>query len=158
MSELEVALAQLFRKKGKASLTEKDFVFAASLDLRWFVPKEAQKFLDICVDSELLIVDGDRVKPTFDYKSIEIPRGYAPTNELLQTSVKPKGIFLKVIDQISTEKNVPSKDIISLVNQTQDRMGVDVEVAALIVARKYDIDISEHIDKVEEDIGGRYKK
>ena len=40
MSELEVALAQIFRKKGKASMSEKDFVFAVSLDFRWFSPKE----------------------------------------------------------------------------------------------------------------------
>ena len=158
MSEIEVALAQLFRKKGKSALTEKEFVFAASLDLRWFTPKEAQKFLDISVESELLAQDGDKIKPTFDYKNMEIPKGYAPTTELLQSSVKPKGIFLKIVDQISTEKDVPSKDIISAVNQTQDRMNVAVEVAALIVARQYGVDISEYIDQVEEDIGTRYKK
>ena len=158
MSEIEVALAQLFRKKGKSSLTEKEFVFAASLDLRWFTPKDAQKFLDISMDSELLVLDSEKVKPTFDYKSIEIPKGYAPAIELLQSSVKPKGIFLKVIDQISTEKDISSKDIISEVNQTQDRMNIAVEVAALIVARKHGIDVSGYIDQVEEDIGTRFKK
>ena len=158
MSEIEVALAQLFRKKGKSSLTEKEFVFAASLDLRWFSPKEAQKFLDISMDSELLALDDDKLKPTFDYKGIEIPKGYAPAVELLQASVKPKGIFLKVIDQISTEKDIPSKDVISAVNQTQDRMNIAVEVAALIVARQYGIDVSQYIDQVEEDIGTRFKK
>ena len=157
IQEIEVALAQLFRKKGKGSLTEKEFVFAASLDLRWFTPKDAQKFLDISTESELLMMDGDRLKPTFDYKSVEVPKGYAPTVELLQASVKPKGIFLKVVDQISTEKEIPSKDVISLVNQTQDRMNIDVEVAALIVARQYGVDVSEYIDKVEEDIGTRYR-
>ena len=157
MSELEIAISQLFLKKGKSSLTEKEFVFAASLDLRWYTPKEAQAFLDIGVESELLALDGNKVKPTFDYKSVNVPRGYAPNTELLQASVKPKGIFLKVVDQISTSKDIPSKDVISLVNQTQDRMGVDVEVAALIVARKYGLDISEYLDSVEEDIGSRYR-
>ena len=158
ISEIEVALAQLFQKKGKSSLTEKEFVFAASLDLRWFTPKDAQKFLDISMDSELLALDGDKVKTTFDYKSVEIPKGYAPAVELLQSSVKPKGVFLKIIDQISTEKDIPSKDVISLVNQTQDRMNIAVEVAALIVARQYGIDVSEYIDQVEEDIGIRFRK
>ena len=158
MSEIEVALAQLFRKKGKSSLTEKEFVFAASLDLRWFTPKEAQKFLDISMDSDLVALDGDKVKPTFDYKSVKIPKGYAPALELLQSSIKPKGIFLKIIDQISTEKDIPSKDVISAVNQTQDRMNIAVEVAALIVARQHGIDVSEYIDQVEEDIGTRFKK
>ena len=158
MSKIEIALAQLFRKKGKSSLTEKEFVFAASLDLRWFTPKEAQKFLDISMESELLALEDDKVKPTFDYKSVEIPKGYAPTTELLQSAVKPKGIFLKIIDQIATEKNMPSKDIISAVNQTQDRMNIAVEVAALIVARRYGVDISQYIDQIEEEIGTRYKK
>ena len=158
MSELEIALSQLFQKKGKGSLTEKEFVFAASLDLRWFTPKEAQKFLDIGIESELLALDGDKVKATFDYKGVNIPKGYAPNTELLQSSVKPKGVFLKIVDQISTSKDIPSKDIISLVNQTQDRMGIDVEVAALIVARRYGMNISEYLDSVEEDIGSRYKK
>ena len=158
MSEIEVALAQLFRKKGKSSLTEKEFVFAASLDLRWFTPKEAQKFLDISMDSELLALDGEKVKPTFDYKNVEIPKGYSPAVELLQSSVKTKGVFLKIIDLIATEKGMPSKDVISAVNQTQDRMNIAVEVAALIVARQYGIDISEYIDQIEEDVGARYKK
>ena len=75
MSEIEIALAQLFLKKGKSSLTEKEFVFAASLDLRWFVPKEAQKFLDISLESDLLSMDGDKVRPTFNYKNVDIPKG-----------------------------------------------------------------------------------
>ena len=158
MNELKVALAQLFRKKGKSSLTEKDFVFAASLDLRWFVPKDAQRFLDVCMESELLSMDGGRIKPTFDYKNLEIPVGYTPTKELLQASVKPKGIFLKIVDLISIEKEIPNKDIISAINQTQDRMKIDVEVAALIVARQYGMDISEYIDQIEENIGRRYRK
>ena len=157
MSEIEVALAQLFRKKGKSSLTEKEFVFAASLDLRWFTPKEAQKFLDISIESELLALGDDKVKPTFDYKNVEIPKGYVPATELLQSAVKPKGIFLKIIDHIATEKNMPSKDIISAVNQTQDRMNISVEVAALIVARQHGIDVSQYIDQIEEDVGTRYR-
>jgi len=158
MSELEIALAQLFRKKGKSSLTEKEFVFAASLDLRWFTPKEAQKFLDIGLDSELLALDGDKLKPTFDHMNTDVPKGYVPDSQLLAAAVKPKGLFLKLVDQISLEKDIPSKDIISEVNLTQDRMNLDVDVAALIVAQNHGLDISEHIDKVEEDLGSKYRK
>jgi hypothetical protein len=153
-----MALAQLFRKKGKSSLTEKEFVFAASLDLRWFTPREAQKFLEIGLESELLAQEGDKVKPAFEHKNLDVPKGYAPTAELLQKSTQPKGIFLKMVDLIAAEKNMPTKDVISLINQTQDRMGIDVEVAALIVAKKMGADISGCIDEVEENIGKRYKK
>ncbi len=157
MGEMEIALAQLYRKKGKSALTEKEFVFAASLDLRWFVPKEAQKFLDLAKEGELVKLEGEKLKPTFDHKGIDIPKGYKPGPELLKTSAKPKGIMLKIVDLISLEKGMASKDIISEINNTQDRMGLDVEVAALIVAKRHGLDISEYLDTVEEEIGTRYK-
>ena len=157
-SEIEVALAQIFRKKGKDSLTEKEFVFAASLDLRWFSPKDAQKFLDIGLESELLTQESGRIKPTFEYQSVVAPTGYAPSPDLLKKSIKPKGLFLKLIDRISTEKDIPKKEAISLVNETQDRMNVDTEVAALIVAKSKGIDVTEYLDEVEEGVAARYKQ
>jgi len=157
-SELEVALAQVFRKKGKSSLAEKEFVFAASLDLRWFTPKEAQKFLEIGLESELLAMDGNKVKPTFDYKTADAPPGYKPTTDLLKSSAQPKGLFLKLVDVISTDKDIPKKTVISEVNDIQDRMNIETEVAVLVVARSHDVDIKEYLDEVEEGVAARYKK
>jgi hypothetical protein len=158
MAELENAIAQIFRRKGKTSLAEKDFVFAASLDFGWFNPKEAQKLLEIGLESELLIMEDGKVKPTFDYKSLDIPKNFSPTADIFQTSAQPKGIFLKIVDSITMKTNLPAKDLISQINQTQDRMGVDVEVAALIVARNLGVDISEYMDLVEEEIGKKIRQ
>jgi hypothetical protein len=158
MTELETAIAQIFRRKGKASLAEKDFVFAASLDFGWFNPKEAQKLLELGLESELLSMEDGLVKPAFDYKALDIPKGFAPTADIFQTSVQPKGVFLKIVESISRKTDMPAKDLISQINQTQDRMGVDVEVAALIVARNYDVDVSEYMDIVEEEIGKKIRQ
>lgn len=157
-SELEVALAQVFRKKGKSSLAEKEFVFAASLDLRWFTPKEAQKFLEIGLESELLAMDGNKVKPTFDYKTADAPSGYKPNADLLKSAAQPKGLFLRMVDIISTEKDIPKKAVISEVNSVQDRMNIETEVAALVVARAHGVDISKYLDEVEERVAANFKK
>lgn len=157
-AELEVAIAQLFRKKGKSALTEKEFVFAASLDLRWFTPKEAQKLLDIGLESELLVMDGEKVKPSFDHASIDVQLGYKPDKNVLKAPVAPKGNFLKIVEHIASEKKMDNKEVISLVNQTQERMGVDIEVAALVVARSQGVDISKFLDAIEEEVGARYRK
>lgn len=157
-AELEVAIAQLFRKKGKSALTEKEFVFAASLDLRWFTPKEAQKLLDIGLESELLVMDGEKVKPSFDHTSVDVQLGYKPDKNVLKAPVAPKGNFLKIVEHIASEKKMDNKEVISLVNQTQERMGVDIEVAALVVARYQGVDISEFLDDIEEEVGTRYRK
>lgn len=157
MTELETAIAQIFRRKGKTTLSEKDFVFAASLDFGWFSPKEAQKLLELGQESELLSMEDGLVKPTFDYRALEIPKGFAPTAELFQTAAQPKGIFLKIVESIARKTGMPAKDLISQINQTQDRMGVDVDVAALIVARNFDVDVAEYMDMVEEEIGKKIR-
>jgi hypothetical protein len=156
-SELEVALAQVFNKKGKTELAEKDFVFTASFDLRWFTPKEAQRFLDLSIESELLVLEDGKVKPTFDHKTVKAPSGYKPSPDLLKSPVQPKGIFLKLVDQISAEKDIPRKTVISEVNSIQDRMGVDTEVAVLIVARSHGLNTEQYLDEVEEGVAARYK-
>ena len=158
MTELRVAIAQVFRKKGKATMSEKDFVFAVSLDFRWFTPKEAQKLLDIALESELLTLEDGKLKPAFDHLGIEVPKGYAPGPELLQRGAAPKGMLMKMVDEISKATSLPAKEIISQVNGVQDRMGVDVEVAALIVAKGLGADISGYLDAVEEEIGKRYRE
>ncbi|MFO7618354.1 MAG: DUF2240 family protein [Thermoplasmata archaeon] len=158
MKDLEVAIAQVFRKKGKASMSEKDFVFAVSLDFRWLTPKEAQKLLDLGMESELLGMKDGLVKPTFDYLGLEIPKGYAPGPDILQRGAQPKGMFMKMVDEISRIADLPAKDVISQVNSAQDRMGVDMEVAALVVAKNLGADLSGYLDTVEEEMGKRYKK
>lgn len=158
MSGLEMAIAQVFRRKGKASMAEKDFVFAVSLDFRWFTPKEAQRLLELGIESGLLAVEGAAVKPTFDYKEQDIPKGYVPTAELLQKSAQPRGLFMRIVEDISRTADLPAKEVISQVNGIQDRMGVDAEAAALVVASNYGVDASEYLDAVEEEIGKRYRK
>ena len=158
MSELEVALAQVFRRKGKSKMPEKDFVFAVSLDFRWFTPKEAQRLLELGIAADLLAVEGGMVRPNFDYKAVDIPKGYEPASELLQKPAEPKGLFLKIVEAVAAHTGTPTKDLIALVNRTQDEMGIDIEVAALVVARQYGMDVSEHLDSVEEGLGKKYRK
>ncbi|MBU4031533.1 MAG: DUF2240 family protein, partial [Candidatus Thermoplasmatota archaeon] len=134
-----------------------DFVFALSLDFGWFNPKDAQKLLEKGLESELLVMDDNKVKPTFDYNDIEIPRGFKPSPEMLQKKSEPKGVFMKMIDEISIAISIPAKDVISQVNSVQDRMSVDIEVAALIVAKNNGVDLSDYFDTVEEEIGKRYR-
>lgn len=163
MGELEAACAQVFRRKGKSRMPEKDFVFAVSLDFKWFTPKEAQRLLDICLDAGILALDDGMVVPKFDYKNIDVPKGYAPSQELLaqqpgQTQPAPRGAMLEVVEMVSKARKMDAKDVISLVNRTQDSLGVEVDVAALIVARSMGLDISGFIDRVEEELGEKCRK
>lgn len=143
MSEIERSIAVLYRRKGKEVLTEKEFVFSASMDLRWFSPKDAQKLLDAGLAGGLLKrVDGNLL-PTFDYGKIDVPIDYRPDTKLLKNaSVRRKGdLFSEMVDTISRSRSVPKREIVSKVNKKQERMGIDIEPAVLLVAYDYGLDV-----------------
>ena len=152
MNELENALAVLYKRKGKSHMTEKEIVFAASMDFRWYTPKEAQKFLETAMDSGLLAETEDGIAPTFDYKGADIPKGFKPSGEILKTPAAPKGLFLQIVDDISKAKDMPRQEIIARVNNKQERMGIEAEVAALIIMNELELDTSEFLEKVESEI------
>ena len=149
MEELKKAIAFLFRKKGRDAMTETDFVMSASMDLRWFLPKEAQRLLQICVDAKLLAMTDGKLTPSFDVASVDVPLDYAPQPSLLDTRVGAADLFLKILDRILSVSRLEKKQAISMVNTTQGELDVEVEVAALVVARNLGVDVSDLLDEVE---------
>lgn len=138
MSDLQRSIALLFRRKGKDLLTEKEFVFSASMDLRWFSPKEAQKLLDVGITGGLLQKKNGSIVPTFDTSLVEVPLDYRPGKEIFeQVPNKPRDFFSEIVDRIVKTKSVPKREVVSRVNKKQELLGIDVEPAALLVASDY---------------------
>jgi hypothetical protein len=143
MSEVERSIAVLFRRKGKEVLTEKEFVFSASMDLRWFSPKDAQKLLDAGLTAGFLKrIDGNLL-PTFDFSKVNVPIDYKPSSDLLKETVKKRSrdLFSEIVETISKSMSVPKREIVSRVNKKQEMMGIDIEPAALLVACDYGVDV-----------------
>jgi hypothetical protein len=142
MTDLERSIALLFRRKGKNFLTEKEFVFSASMDLRWFSPKDAQKLLDIGISGGYLQKKNGNVVPTFDTTSIEVPLDYKPSREIFeQLPKKNQDFFSEVVEKIVRTKSVPKREVVSKVNRKQELLGIDVEPAALLVASDYGLSV-----------------
>ena len=74
--EPETALAALFQMRGRDRITESDFVFDASMKLRWFTPKDAQRLLQIGIDRGLLRASAEDVRATFDVGGVAVPVNY----------------------------------------------------------------------------------
>jgi hypothetical protein len=134
MGELETCLALLFRRKGKNILTERELVFSASMDFRWFTPKEAQKLLELGIKRGLLIKTDGLVRPNFDYKRMDIPATYRPTQKALQDEPEDVSLFARILDLISVASKWKKREIVARINKIQERLGVDIEVAALALA------------------------
>jgi hypothetical protein len=153
-AELKKCLTMIFRHKGKELLGEHEFVYAASMDMHWFPPKEAQKLLDIAIREGLLKLSQGMLSPTFELVDENLDIAYHPSADLLKSHTKPekKDLFSEITGRIMSEAKLPKKEAVSKINKTRERMDIEVEVAALLVARSYGLDISEEIVACEQRI------
>ncbi|KAB3546216.1 MAG: DUF2240 family protein [ANME-2 cluster archaeon] len=164
---LEQVVAHVFRKKGKVTSIS-EFVFALSLDLKWFSPDQAESVLANAEQRELVRITGEVVEPLFDIHSVEIPIDFRPDQSIMDreersidaTAGKGEALLEEteeasdegtVIDQVVEQlSGVKSKqEVIRLINDAQERLGiVETDAVALLVARTCGIDVSGMIDEV----------
>ena len=140
MSDLQKSIVLLFRRKGKEFLTEKEFVFSASMDMRWFSPKDAQRLLDLGLTGGFLQKKNGNIVPTFDFHDVDVPLDFKPAKTVLEQAPKPaQDLFSEIVEKIVRSKAVPKREVVSRVNKKQELLGIDVEPAALLVASDYGI-------------------
>lgn len=154
MEELKRTIALLFNRKGGSQMTEKEFVFSASMDLRWFPPKDSQKLLDVALARGVVTLDDGQVSPTFEISSMEVPLDFSPTRSVLELPAK-EDMFSKLLDHIMAKLDMEKKDAISRINAIQEQMEVEIEVAALLAGEELDLDMTEFLDDVEKEILSR---
>ena len=152
--ELRKCIAALFRQKGEDVMTEREFVYAASMDLHWFAPKEAQTLLDISLKRGLLKLSSGSLCASFEISDNMLELDYKPSKEIIIGEQKrdEKDLFIELVDKISTSSRLQRKEIIAKINKMREKMPVDIEVAALIVARNLGIAISEDIKNIKTEL------
>lgn len=155
--ELMRCLTVIFRQKGKELLNEQEFVYAASMDLHWFPPKDAQKLLDLSIKEGLLKLSHGTLTPTFELSDKHLEIDYHPPVDLLKTEVKVEkaNLFMEIVNKIVAAKKLPKREVVARINKTRERMNLDIEVAGLVVARSLEVDISMEIPAVEKELLSR---
>ena len=157
MKELREALVYLFQRKGKDILTEKELILSASMDLGWFTPDEAKQLVDICLELKLLSREDTGLSPNFDFKNYSIPIDFTPSKNILQMEAQEPLLF-SILRHIDSKTGLGRSNIMSEINKKQDALDVEIEVAAILVAKKYEIDISGFLREAESEIFRRAEK
>lgn len=157
MSELQKSIAVLYKSKGREDLSEKEFVFSASMDLRWFSPKEAQRLMEAGLTGGYLERRDGRLVPTFDFSDVSVPLDYKPPKEALdEVSKKHADLFTEIVEAIVKARSVPKREVVSRVNREQEMLGIDIEPAALLVASTYGIQMDlDYLQRAESAVLGR---
>lgn len=154
MEKLKQTIAVIFRRKGKTSITEKEFVFSASIDMRWFTPKSAQKLLDMALQMKLLSKSNGELTPNFNLDEVEVPLEFKPTEDILD--VRVEDLLSRLLTKLQ-ESRLDRKELAARMNALQAMYGIEPEAAALVLGNDVGVDLKEYIPSVEEEIAKRAK-
>lgn len=146
---LKVAVAVPFRQQGTDRLGEGAFVVALSLDREWFSPDQAKRLVDVAVGRGLLEkADGDLVA-AFDLDAVDIPSNYTPDTDIL----REQSTFEQLLDRM-TDAGMEKQEAVAAANETQRRLGITLEAAAVLVATREGIAVDTAADAVQAELAG----
>ncbi|ELY44022.1 MULTISPECIES: DUF2240 family protein [Natronorubrum] len=135
---LRVAVAAPFIQNGTQRLQENEFVVALSLDRDWFSPDQSKRLIDIATQEGLLErVDG-ALETTFETADVTVPEEFVPDEDLLQE----RSAFERVLESLVAE-GVEKHEAVGAINTLQQELGLTIEVAAVVYARREGIDVSD---------------
>lgn len=156
VSEAETIIAFVFKKNGKKELPSSLFYLTLSMDLNWFTPNDAKKFMQHAIKQKLLIKEDDLLTPTFNIGEIEIPLGFVPSKKTIpEEELKEKteeDVLTKIIKKITKETNISSEELLKKVSTIEKEKNINPEVAALLIGKEKHIELSEFLDEVKEKI------
>jgi len=133
---LDVAVAVPFKQRGTTRLGEGEFVVALSLDRNWFSPDQAKRLIDVAAGRGLLERDGDGVVAQFDPPSVTVPEGYEPDESIL----RDQSTFERILDAVVAAGH-DKQEAVAAINERQRRLGITVEAAAALYARRQGVDV-----------------
>ena len=146
---LRSAVAAPFQQKGRERMPESEFVVALSLDRDWFSPDQAERLVDVASGQGLLAREDGDVVTEFDPSDVEIPEEFVPDETILQE----QSTFEQVLDKVvsaGTEKQTAVAEI----NELQSRLGVTIEAAAVLYARRRGVGVDEEAADAREQLKG----
>lgn len=142
---LRVAVAAPFKEAGTRRMEESRFVVSLSLDRGWFSPDQAKRLIDLAASEGLLERTNDGLEVMFSTSAVEIPEEFSPGEEILAE----RSPFERVLEAI-VENGVEKRTAVARINELQRELGVTIEVAAVVFARREEINVHEEIPAVRE--------
>ncbi len=153
-SEIKIIISFLFKRSGKEELTASELYLPLSMDLKWFSPKEAKDFVNSALLQNFLIEKGDQIKPNFDYKKIAVPVGFYPSKQTFEgekdkVNEERQDVMKLITEKIIEKTEQDEQSVFEEIKEAANKRNISLEVAALLVSKKYDIVVSAFFDQVE---------
>jgi hypothetical protein len=155
-SDAEIIIAFLYKRSGKEEVSFSNLYLNLSMELNWFTPDDAKAFINTAIKQELLIENGDLIKPNFDYVKIIVPVGFTPSKNIFEKNeveeIKAVDFFEKIVKQIVEKTKLDEKQVIEKIEDIANNRNLSKEVAALLLGKDNDILFEEFYEQIEQRI------
>lgn len=158
-SELKIIIAFLFNRSGKEEISPSELYLPLSMELKWFNPNQAKELIYSAIKANLLIEKGSGLKPTFNYKEINVPIGFHPSEDVLKEEQieekieeKERDILKKIIEKIVIKTNISEQDLVEKINKIAEKKNIAKELAALMLSKEHNINVDDFLDEIEKSL------
>lgn len=157
-SETEIILTFIFKRSGKPKLSFSEGYLALSMDLNWFTPENAKAFVNKAINNKLLIKKGEEILPNFDYEKIIVPVGFTPSKQVFEDKVienpekKEEKLLEKIVKHLINKTELDSQQIREKIIEISKTNNITVEVAAALLAKKYNVAFEDFNEEIENNI------
>lgn len=144
---LRTAIAAPFREEGSREMGESAFVVALSLDRDWFSPDQAKRLVDVAASEGLIRRSDGQVTAQFDPQETTVPEGFRPDESIL----RERSTFERVLAAV-VQDGEDKQSAVAAINRLQGELGVTLEAAAVVYARRQGIDVSEFAERARGEL------
>lgn len=144
---LDVAVAVPFRQQGKTRLEEGAFVVALSLDRDWFSPDQAKRLIDVATGRGLIAREDGKLVAQFDPTEVQVPEDFTPDASI----IREQSTFEMVLDALVAAGH-EKQEVVATANEHQREHGVTLETAAILYARRHDVDVGDAVQKARDEL------
>jgi len=152
-SQAEMIITYLFKRSGKKSISYSEFYLTLSMELNWFTPDKAKKFVDFAIENNLLLKNEDIVNANFDISKVKIPLGYSPSGDLFvvekEESKLEKNVLEDIVDDLVKIIQKGKNEILKEISDVESEKNITKELAALLLCKKYNVDFDKYILDIE---------
>lgn len=154
-SEEKIIIAFLFKRSGKGALTISEFCLSLSMDLNWFPPTQAKDFVKQALQRRILMKEGNKIRPNFDWKNIAVPVGFRPSPQIFEEEEKEEGqketpdMTNMLVQRIVEKTAKDQQSVVEQIKAIEREKNICFEIAALVVGKEYNVSLDDYFEEIE---------
>ena len=157
MDVVRQAVAFLFRRAGESEMTEEAIVRQASLDLHWFSPRDARRFVEAARSAGHLepATAHGRLRPTFSVDGADVSLDFRIDAKALDAASRPAPVADELALRAAEARGVPLEEIVRAIAARSEATLIEAPAAAALVAAEAGVDLQPYFARIRAELAAQ---